>query len=82
MNNKAAVECIRKNWPPSSRTMLIEALECAIAALEAAELATAQNMPMVEIERNCHLCTKQEWCTVTSGGVCCAFTARSTPPVG
>lgn len=47
MNNKEAVECIRKNWPDVRYSMLREALEKAIAALEAAELAPTPNRSSV-----------------------------------
>lgn len=43
MDNKEAVVCIRNNWPDERYSMLREALEKAIAALEAAELAPTPN---------------------------------------
>jgi hypothetical protein len=47
MDNKEAVVCIRKNWPDERYSMLREALEKAIAALEAAELAPTPNKPIM-----------------------------------
>jgi hypothetical protein len=35
MDNKEAVAVIKSNWPPSNRTMLVEALELSIKSLEA-----------------------------------------------
>ena len=47
MNNKEAVKVLRSNYPSSNYTMLIEAVEKAIAALEAVELAPTPNIAMV-----------------------------------
>jgi hypothetical protein len=47
MNNKEAIECIRKNWPDCRYSMLREALEKAIATLEAVELGDVPNKPSV-----------------------------------
>jgi len=38
MNYKEAIEVLRKNYPSSNHTMLIEAVELSIKSLQAAEL--------------------------------------------
>lgn len=37
LTNQEAIEIIKKNWPPSNYTMLQEALDMAIAALQEQE---------------------------------------------
>ena len=50
MDNKEAIEVLRKNYPSSNYTMLIEAVELSIKSLQAAESAqTAHNKPMPKL---------------------------------
>lgn len=45
MDNAEAIRVIRSNWPPSSYTMLREALELSIKHLEASALAKQSASP-------------------------------------
>ena len=55
MDNKEAIEVIRNNWPPSNRTMLIEALELSIKSLQSVESAqTDVQQTKVEICPKCN----------------------------
>ena len=50
MDNKEAIEVLRKNYPSSNYTMLIEAVELSIKSLQSAESAqTAHNNARDEI---------------------------------
>ena len=51
MDNKEAIEVLRKNYPSSNYTMLIEAVELSIKSLQSAESAqTSHNNARDEID--------------------------------
>lgn len=67
MDNKEAIKVIRGNWPPTNRSMLIEALELSIKALEAMDMLkpsyNRQSTPL----QTCLVCGKTDTNYIAEG---------------
>ena len=86
MNNKEAIEVLRNNYPSSNYTMLIEAVEKAIAALEAAELGARDEIcpdSTVPCDYRRYTCIRGnvDNCTIAAGKLSGGFLTENDWPL-
>jgi len=67
MDNKEAIKVIRSNWPPTNRSMLIEALELSIKALEAMDMLKPSHNKQSTPLQTCLVCGKTDTNYIAEG---------------